>query len=237
MRFSIDGTVRTALLPLLLIQGVYAGRKAGKLPEPSGPRSGATGKGAPLSLLITGDSSAAGVGANHQDEALTGHLLQTLRHAYNITWRIEAKTGDTTADTAARLKAANAQKFDLVVVALGVNDITGSTTLPKFLAKRRVVYEILHEKFGAKRIIASGLPPIGHFTLLPQPLRWVMGRQAQRYDRALAIQAQELGVEYMPFALKYKPELMARDGFHPAPEAYRLWARMLAHHIQRQDKQ
>ncbi len=231
MRFSLDGTVRTALLPLLLAQGVYAGRKAGKMPEPDGPRSGMAGKGTPLSLLITGDSSAAGVGAGHQDEGLSGHLLKALGDTHQVTWRIEAKTGDTTAKTVARLKAAKAQHFDVVIVALGVNDVTGSTTLPRFLAKRRQIYDILHEKFSAKRIIASGLPPIGHFTLLPQPLRWVMGRQAQRYDRALAEQAKDLGVEYMPFALKYKPELMARDGFHPAPEAYRLWANMLARHI------
>lgn len=235
MRFSLDGLVRTALLPFLLLQGVHAGRKAGKMPEPDGPRAGVIGTGPPLSILVTGDSSAAGVGADHQDRSLTGHLLAILKDSYRITWRIEAKTGDKTHDTVARLEAATPQPFDLVVVALGVNDVTGSTTLPKFLAKRRRVYEILFEKFEATRIIASGLPPIGHFTLLPQPLRWVMGRQAQRYDRGLAAQAATLGVEYMPFALKYRPELMAKDGFHPAPEAYRLWAEILLRHIQAGD--
>ena len=72
---------------------------------------------------------------------------------------------------------------------------------------------------------------MGNFPLLPQPLRWTLGRQTERFDTALHEQARALGVDYMPFTIPYRRELMASDGFHAAPEAYHLWARLLAPHI------
>ena len=231
MPLSLDATVKTLLFPLLFAQGVYARRMAEDLPEPPGPRSGTAGSGAPLSLLLTGDSSAAGVGAGHQDEALSGQLREALKGEYTLNWRVIAKTGATTASTLARLQAADAEPFDMAIVAVGVNDITGGGTLHQFLDRRQAIYDLLRNKFGVQRIIASGLPPVGHFPLLPQPLRWVMGRQTKRFDAALEAQANAQGVDYIHFAIEYRPELMAKDGFHPAPEAYHLWANLLARHI------
>lgn len=182
-------------------------------------------------MLITGDSSAAGVGAAHQDEALSGRLIDALQRDFRIDWQLEAKTGATTVSTLAALKAINVRLFDIAVVALGVNDITGGITLARFLEKRRALYSLLRSRFGVQRIFVSGLPPMRHFPVLPQPLRWVMGRQTERFDRALEAHADGEGVDYIHFALTYRPELMAKDGFHPAPEAYRLWAKQLARHI------
>ncbi|MCP5039019.1 MAG: SGNH/GDSL hydrolase family protein [Rhodobacteraceae bacterium] len=231
MSLSIDATVRTALLPLLIAQGALARHRAEDLAEPPGARAGEAGSGIPLSLLITGDSSAAGVGASHQSDALSGHLVRALQPDFRLTWQLEAKTGATSASTLAALEATGARQFDMAVLAVGVNDVTGTTTLSRFLSERRKIYALLRAKFGVGRIIVSGLPPVRHFPLLPQPLRWVMGRQSDRFDAALAAQAEYEDVDYIHFALEYDPALMAVDGFHPAPEAYRLWAHLLAQHI------
>ncbi len=231
MPISLDASVKTTLYPLLAAQGVYARYRAGDLPEPPGPRMGSAGSGTPLSMLITGDSSAAGVGAAHQNEALSGRLIDALQKDFRIDWQLEAKTGATTANTLATLKEIDARQFDIAIVALGVNDITGGTTLSRFLERRRMLYSLLRDRFGVQKIIVSGLPPMRHFPVLPQPLRWVMGRQTERFDRALELHAEGEGVDYIHFALTYRPELMAKDGFHPAPEAYRLWAKLLARHI------
>ena len=48
--------------------------RALRLPEAEGPRAGSAGEGPALRLLILGDSSAAGVGTTHQEEALLGQM-------------------------------------------------------------------------------------------------------------------------------------------------------------------
>lgn len=227
----IDAVVKTTMFPFLMAEGAWARWRAGELPEPPGPRNGVTGQGAGLSLMLCGDSSAAGVGAAHQDEALMGQLIAELQNNYRLRWRVEAKSGATTASTLTRLERVAPERFDVVVVALGVNDITGGLSLKRLLRRRAKLYQLLNTRFRARRIIASGLPPVGNFPLLPQPLRWTLGRQTERYDAALLEQAQELGVDYMPFTIPYRRELMASDGFHAAPEAYHLWARLLAPHV------
>ena len=52
--------------PVLWIQGTYVRKVAQRLPEPPGERSGVVGAGPHLRVLITGDSAAAGVGADTQ---------------------------------------------------------------------------------------------------------------------------------------------------------------------------
>ena len=227
----LDAVVKTALLPLLVAQGGWARWRAGRLPEPPGPRNGVTGTGRGLSLLVVGDSSAAGVGAAHQDQALMGRLVAGLAPDFRLRWRLEARTGDTTACALARLERVAPERFDMALVVLGVNDVTAGLSLARLLARRARLHALLRQKFHAKRIIASGLPPVGSFPALPNPLAWVLGQQVTRFDAALQAQAAHEGVEYIPFDIRFRPELMASDGFHPGPEAYRLWSAMMLRHI------
>ena len=67
-----------ALLPVLVFQGVKVRKNTPRLLEASGDREGIIGQGQPLSLLILGDSAAAGVGVESQSEALSGAILQAL---------------------------------------------------------------------------------------------------------------------------------------------------------------
>ena len=79
----IDIVARFALFPLLYAQaqGVRAG--VVPLPEPPGPRKGCEGRGTDaLRLLVIGDSSAAGVGADHQDEALARPLARQIAQRF-----------------------------------------------------------------------------------------------------------------------------------------------------------
>ena len=223
MRLPLDIPAKLALAPLLLYQARRVRRQALILPEPPGPRSGGT-QGSPR-LLILGDSSAAGVGAVHQSEALSGALERALQG--RIHWQLRARTGATTASTLAKLPALGAQVFDVALVVLGVNDVTGMVGLRRLLGQRAMLYHHLKQAHNVQRIVLSGLPPMQHFPLLPQPLRWVLGQQARRYDAALARQAQVLGHSYVRFDMPFDAAMMAQDGFHPGPAAYQLWAHAL----------
>ena len=228
----LDTAAKIAFAPLLLAQGLAVRRRALVLPEAAGPRDGEAGAGPPLRLLIVGDSSAAGVGAAHQDEALAGRLVARLAAHHQVSWRLIARTGATTASTLARLGETPGAPYDLAVLALGVNDLTHAVPLGRWRAQQAALRARLAERFGVRRIYASGLPPMGAFPALPQPLRWVMGQSARRYDAALARDLAGLpGARHLAFALALTPGLMAADGFHPGPAGYALWAEALAEAI------
>jgi lysophospholipase L1-like esterase len=226
--------LQLALAPVLLRQGKAARARALKLPEATGPREGRIGSGPRLRLLIVGDSSAAGVGVASQDLALAGRLVATLAQDYDVEWRLIAKTGATTAGTLQHLQQAERFVCDIAVTALGVNDITRGTSLASWLAAQRELWHLLQNSYGAHRILVSGFPPVRHFPLLPQPLRWVLGRQAEAYDRKLrSVLATRPECEHVPLNFSTDPTLMAEDGFHPGPQIYARWADNVAARIAR----
>jgi lysophospholipase L1-like esterase len=221
--------VRIALAPVLLAQGAAVRARALRLPEPPGARAGETGDGPPLRLLIAGDSSAAGVGCDHQDKALSGQLVARLAARHCLTWRLEATTGATTADTIARLETLPPEPFDVVIIALGVNDTARMVPRRQWEARILALHRLLQTRFGAARTLWSGVPPMGRFPLLPQPLRATLGALAARNDAALArLAATTPGLEHLALDLPPTPDLMATDGYHPNAAACALWADRIA---------
>jgi lysophospholipase L1-like esterase len=218
--------------PLLLFQGGRVRKTALVLPEAPGAREGVTGEGAPLRLLVLGDSAAAGVGAATQDEALTGRIVERLRERFRVEWRLVARTGATTASTTRHLERIAPFATDAVVTSLGVNDVTGDVGVARFLALQASLHALLRERFGARLVLASGLPPMGCFPALPQPLRWYLGARAREYDRGLARALPGGGgAEYLPLAGELDAGHMAADGFHPGPAIYEAWGAAAAGRI------
>ena len=225
---ALDQILRLPLAPIVIAQALWVRTKATRLPEPSGRREGIAGDGPTVSLLITGDSSAAGVGCTHQDEALSGQLVGKMARDFQVTWRVEAKTGDRTRNTIKHLDALPTQEFNIVVTALGVNDVTGLASPKQFLADQKALVDLLRRKFSAKLILMSGVPPIQNFPALPQPLAWALGCHASRLDDAMAQAASDCAeARHLRFDLPLAPELSATDGYHPNAAAYELWAENL----------
>ncbi len=202
------------------------------MPEAAGPRAGTTGHGPPLRLALIGDSSAAGVGVADQSQALAGQLTQILARDFTVTWHLDALTGATTASTLVRLAQAQPKPLDVVVLALGVNDVTRLVPAPVWCRQTDALLTRLNTLYQPKRIYLSGLPPLRSFPLLPEPLRWTLGRHSERLERHLIpfLRTRPTCV-YVPFDNKLDPALMASDGFHPGADAYALWAKEMASRI------
>lgn len=223
--------VRLLLSPILIAQALRTRHLALELPEAEGPRQGRVGHGPNLRVLIAGDSSAAGVGVDHQSEALSGQLVAALAQDFTVSWQLEAATGATTAQTLARLRALKAQPFDVAVTALGVNDVTRQVPLRRWLADQAAISALMISRFGVQGHWRSGLPPMGRFPLLPRPLRDVVGAQARAFDAAL-MQASTGPLRHLRFDESLlEPAMMARDGFHPGAPIYAAWGRELAQEI------
>jgi lysophospholipase L1-like esterase len=234
---------RIALAPLLLWQGARVRRRALRLPEAEGLRAGVAGEGPlVLRLLIVGDSSGVGVGAATQDEALVGQLSRALARRLGgmVRWQVLARTGHTTADALEHLRVSEIFPADVLVTALGVNDVVEQVAPARWLYQLDQLHAQVQERAGVRYTLHSAVPPMQRFPLLPQPLRWLMGAQALRLNRALAaaLAAQSgRGMQALPGHLHQGREaarLMAHDGFHPNPAGYALWAETLAEHIARE---
>ncbi|MFZ4552416.1 MAG: SGNH/GDSL hydrolase family protein [Aquabacterium sp.] len=223
------GLITLVLAPCLLAQGRWVRRMTPVLPEPDGPREGVIGRGRPLRVLILGDSSAAGVGAAHQDEALSGQLSRALAPCFAVQWSLQACTGHQIKDVMAAVRLLPPKPWDVVVVAVGVNDATGMTRLSAWLDGLSTLRTQLRQRHGASCLVWSALPPVHHFPALPQPLRWYLGRCARRLEQALRTWVARhddcvVADVNFPMDLRY----MATDGFHPGPLAYAAWGQALA---------
>jgi len=218
--------LRILLGPLLLYQGLSVRKSIIKLPEPKGAHMGTLGDGPLFRLLILGDSAAAGVGVSEQGQALSGQLVNRLATRFKVKWQLVAKTGEKT-DSIADLLFKNTEEmseFDCVVVSLGVNDVTSGKSVQTYTMQTEQLIGCLRNKYKAKHIVLSGVPPMGHFPSLPQPLRWYLGAVSTRFDLALARLAKETNCSYLTLPKTPDPSLMAKDGFHPSEHLYRLWA-------------
>ncbi|MEL7097226.1 MAG: SGNH/GDSL hydrolase family protein [Pseudomonadota bacterium] len=226
----IDAALRLALAPVLVAQGAWVAARTPSLPEALGHHSGAIGEGPPLRVLFVGDSSMAGVGVIHLDDALPGQILSRLAPHFAVTWHMHARSGATTASTSRTLPP---HKCDIAIVALGVNDLTRLVPLRRWLAQTEALIEQL-ETGGARQVHLSAMPPVGRFPAIPSPLSWVLGRQAARMTEGLAALARRRGalLHILP-ETALTPDMVASDGFHPGHATYAVWGEMVASAILR----
>jgi lysophospholipase L1-like esterase len=227
--------LKLVLSPLLIAQAVGTRKRAPSLPEAHGPREGQLGSGgAALRVLIAGDSSAAGVGVGHQDEAFAGHFTRALhkRSGRPLRWRLRARSGLTTKQVHDMLLADPPPVADVAVVLSGVNDVIELIPPRRAVEHRAALAEWLLASGRAQHVVFAALPPINQFPLLPQPLRRVMGDDARRHDDAMMQwAATRSDVHHVPIALQLSPAAMAKDGFHPGEPIYRACGETIARFI------
>ncbi len=215
-------------LPLVLPQALSLRKRAPRWPAAAGPRSGRLGDGlAPLRLLAVGDSPFEGAAIDRIEDTLPVRLAARLHEAWDrpVAWCISARSGA----TARAVRAMGWPRdlmpvFDLALVSVGVNDVTGLTRRKAFGEALSGLLRDLREASPEAVVVLLGVPPMHAFPLLPQPLRaWVGGRSRalDRVGRACALRS---GVMHLPLELDPAPEMFAQDGFHPSPRGNEAWA-------------
>ena len=224
-----------ALIPALLIQGYRVKKNTLRLPEAIGIRYGKVGQGKPLSILILGDSAAAGVGVETQSDALLGAVLDELKQDFEISYQLEAKTGDTTLQVLERTHLLESHDFDVVITSVGVNDVTKLSSPRKWIQQQQEFYKTIEEKFTPKLVLVTGVPPMNLFPALPNPLGWLFGQYSSEMNQKLAqFVKSKSNYQLIQFDLAHFKALnleMAEDGFHPSKEIYQLWASELVKKI------
>ena len=231
-----------ALAPLLRRQAKQLQSGLVWLPEPSGERFGTAGgddEATELRLLLVGDSTATGVGADHLHEALAGQVAARLAalRGERVAWRIEGQEGSLATAVLERhlanLDRRGQSPWDAIVLLIGANDALQLVSRARFTRTARTLIEGLGRHLAPGGIIAvAGAPQIDTFAWLPQPIRSLLGGHARSLDDALQrLAAAEPHVIHLPTPAILEPEWHASDGFHPSSAGYAAWAGLIAPRI------
>lgn len=224
-----------ASLPVAGAQGLWLKRTAPRMPARI--ESGATGRAGDgeraLSLLVAGESPAVGVGCETMAQAVSVQLAERIaaKAGGAVDWQIIGRNGARSAEIAQLLITQRPRRVDptrIAVVMLGVNDVTGLSSLRHWYEQLVAIRGHLRRR-GFARIFLAPVPPMWRFTLLPHPLRGVLGDRARQLD-AERFRVAALYPEVTALATEFPndPELLAEDGYHPGPKACALWAEQLA---------
>ncbi len=162
-------------------------------------------------LAIIGDSSAAGVGVAHQQQALSMQLLSALakqssfsQRYSSIDWQLHATTGHDSFDVLRRLYILpkTEQALDCLIIVVGVNDVTKMRSLKVWQKNLAEIVSIARHKFAPKQIIFTAIPPLDIFPALPYPLNEFIGDKEKQLNQAMrAFCDSQQNISYAQFDL------------------------------------
>ena len=226
-----------AFVALLAVEAAMAGRREyfetpGYEVEGTVQPAGGGG-GEPLEMVMLGDSTVAGLGAEDVEDSL---VLQTAQRAADAAGRpvharglgvSGARTVDVRNDQVPQIDPAT----DVVVIVIGSNDATHLTPFWTFDELTASMLATAGKQAPDAQIVLGGIPLFGEATALDEPLRSVVDayasvlRDVQRRTAEAIPQVTfvNIAVEASPRFVGV-PDAMSRDGFHPAATGYGFWA-------------
>lgn len=216
------------LAPVLFVQARKARASIPRLPDAALPWNGSLPGADLIRLLVLGDSTAAGVGADSQSEALPGSLAHEFGDRFDrgTQWAALGENGATSRDILERFVAeATAATYDAVFLTIGANDALGLRSRRAFARDVREIVRRLRASSPDALILVSLMPRFDRFSSLRSPLRWNLALHAASLDDAAREAVRGLDrVFAVPKPPPYTPTFWASDLFHPGPSGYREWA-------------
>lgn len=224
---------RTGFLSLLATQGLWVSRRTPRLPPAQGPVAGVIGEGPSLSMLALGDSIIAGVGVDRSYDALPACLAAELsrRGGFSVRWQAVGLNGARSPWVLKQIEKWPEERPppDLLVISNGINDTTTTRPEDEVLGRLVSVVDAAERRFPGTLICQLGLPPLGWFPALPQPLRRVLGRRAERIDGSLGLRLSERpAILHLPLDEPPDFRQFSSDGYHPGESGIADWAAYLA---------
>lgn len=212
------------LFPLVLPQALYVRMTAPRFVAPACATEGSTGTGREFRLLAIGDSIIAGVGATQISRALAGRTAVELANSLRgrVNWVARGAAGYNSSrvvdDLLPKLPP---EPVDYIVISVGVNDITGLTTIRTWRRNLRTILTALSRHSPCAAIAFAGIPPLRCFPLLPQPLRAVIGLRGSTFDTEAQRVIEEFpACRHIHLDFEPRPDQFAADGYHPSEESY-----------------
>ncbi|MGE9808192.1 MULTISPECIES: SGNH/GDSL hydrolase family protein [unclassified Janibacter] len=187
------------------------------------------GPGAPLQLLVLGDSSAAGMGADHRYQtvgavlstglaAITGRPVELINEAV-----IGAESGDLSRQLSVAL--GRSDNPEAAVIMIGANDVTHR--IDRATAVRHLEQAVRQLRALDIPVIVGTCPDLGTIDPIPFPLSNLLRRWSRDLAAAQTVAVVEAGGRTVSLGDLLGPEfgghpkeLFSVDRFHPSPAGY-----------------
>ena len=237
--YLLGAVLSLPLLPWMYVAGKKVRREVPTLEVPT-DTTGEVGTGAEFNLLVIGESTMAGVGADSHRLGFTGRLAYYLSEilGQKVQYEVVARSGYTAKMVVERLLPKLATKQpQLIVIGLGANDAFTLNTPWKWRQAVTQLIEKLQDKYQQAPIHFINMPPIKEFPALPPVLRWTVGNLVDIFGSELGslvakyerVYYHKEKIRLSTWGKKYKltadPSTYFSDGIHPAMITYDLWAR------------
>ncbi|MEV1288996.1 SGNH/GDSL hydrolase family protein [Micromonospora sp. NPDC049679] len=195
---------------------------------------GARFPGPPITMVVLGDSSAAGYGV-HRPRETPGALLATgISRRLHRPVRLHrlAVVGSLSAGLPFQVEAALEREPDLAVILIGGNDVTHRT--PVSTAVRYLVDAVRELRAAGAQVVVGTCPDLGAIQPIKPPLRWVARRWSRQLAAAQTVAVVEAGGRTVSLGNILGPRFAAEparmfawDRFHPSAEGYAVAAAAL----------
>ena len=191
--------------------------------------------GAPLDLLLLGDSIAAGLGAERPKDTLGGRIARGLAKELqrSVRLRTAAIVGSESSALAGQLASLpDSYAPDLAVIVVGGNDVTHRIPVATSIDHLETTIGWLRAR-GAEVVVGT-CPDLGAIRPVPQPLRSLGSRMSRQLASAQAAAAVRSGAHAVsladvvgPFFITNPDEMFSLDRFHPSAMGYKRTAKAL----------
>lgn len=176
----------------------------------------ASGHGAGRRILGLGDQGILPGYGEKAGQGVAGYCAESLipLSGDGATWQVVGHVGATASDVLASCRGIDDLKVDLILISMGVNDVSGLTSLMRWQARIFDLILLIRQK-GTAKIIFLGLPPMARFQSLPQPLRAVCGVRARLMDAVLKRSVSGLDfAAHLDFETSAPAGPITDDGYH-----------------------
>lgn len=182
-----------------------------------------------LNYAVLGDSTAIAQGASY-DQGVARQSAHWLAQTYRVQLTNYGVSGARVRDVLGSQAAkAAANKPDLVLIAVGANDVTHLTALTAVRVDMTKILTILQSANPGVKIVLSGSPAMGSVSRFAPPTQWLASLRVHQVNSVLAQVAASKHVVLVPLAsqtaatFKHNPQLFAPDNFHPNAAGYAVW--------------
>ena len=229
--YVLSGLILLPFAPFLYLQGQYARRKIGRLPDASGETVGKFGADEmSAKLLVLGESTAAGIGARTHKTALAGQYARFLgeKIGKSIEWYVIGRSGITVKETIYELvPKIPDEKFDYILLALCGNEVLKLRSPRAFRRDMKKLLAILQEKYPDATVFMTNAPAVRLSPILPHPIKFILGHLSALHDaNAREFTAGMKNVFYFHQPTEV-PEYFWADGIHPSEKGYTDWSRRM----------
>ncbi|GAA1507642.1 SGNH/GDSL hydrolase family protein [Dactylosporangium maewongense] len=188
---------------------------------------GAHFDGEPIRLVVLGDSSAAGYGAEVPSETFAASVAAGLAEQQRrpVWMRCLAVVGCESRGLPPQVDVALRHRPDVAVICIGGNDVTHRVSVP--LAVRHLVDAVRRLRAAGIHVVVGTCPDLGTIRPIQPPLRWLARHWSRQMATAQTIAVVEAGGRTVSLGdllgeLFYaEPDRMfSFDRFHPSGAGY-----------------